>query len=459
MRSIFKKTGILGINARNFHYIRPYNPKKAIRLADDKLKTKHFLSARGVPVPKLFGVIKSYEELERFDFNILPSAFVLKPNFGYGGEGIVPIVEQEEEFFVKSSGELISKNELEEVISDTLEGRFSISGASDFAFFEQLIVCDDRLGKFAYKGLPDIRIVVHNLIPVMAMLRLPTRQSDGKANLHQGAVGVGIDIARGTATHIVHHNRIVHEIPEIGPIRGLKIPYWDDILLMASRAQLATNLGYLAADIAIDNNTGPVLLEINARAGLNVQIANLAPLRRRLERIQGLKVISPEKGIRIAQDMFGNKLEKEVKKISGKVVIGSREKVKIITKNDTHHIWASINPLLERSLLDRELAENLGLSEEEGTESVKTKFVLAENRIQTLARLDDLSGKDFKMVVGRRDLQDFLIDPSKGKKVNIIAPQTSLPLVDLDKDLVSIDRQIKLLHHLKPLNLSAEREK
>ena len=209
----------------------------------------------------------------------------------------------------------MNQDELKEHIGDILEGRFSISGASDTAFFEQLIVCDDRIAKFAYKGLPDIRVVVHNLIPVMAMLRLPTKESDGKANLHLGAVGVGIDIANGNATHVVYKNKIVNEVPGMGSIKGLKIPYWDKILLIASNVQLATNLGYMAVDIAIDRNIGPVLLEINARAGLGVQIANLAPLRKRLERIQGLKVSSPEKGVRIAQDMFGNKIVKEVKKL------------------------------------------------------------------------------------------------------------------------------------------------
>jgi hypothetical protein len=118
--------------------------------------------------------------------------------------------------------------------------------------FEQLIICDETLAKYAYKGLPDIRVVVHNLIPVMAMLRLPTKESDGKANLHLGAVGVGLDIGSGTATHIVHKNRIIDEVPGVGPIRGFKIPYWDEILLIASKAQLATNLGYMAIDLVLD---------------------------------------------------------------------------------------------------------------------------------------------------------------------------------------------------------------
>jgi len=160
---------------------------------------------------------------------------------------------------------------------------------------------------------------------VMAMLRLPTKDSDGKANMHLGAVGVGIDISKGETTYIAYKNRIIDEVPGAGPIRGLKIPYWDDILMIASKCQLITNLGYMAVDIAIDKTSGPVLIEINARAGLAVQIANLAPLKKRLQRIEGVKVTTPIKGVRIAKDMFGNVVEKGIHQVSGKTLVGAEE--------------------------------------------------------------------------------------------------------------------------------------
>lgn len=471
MKNLFRQHGILGINARNYLYIRPFNKKKAVRLADDKLKTKQFLSTRGVPVPRLFAVIRNHEELERFDFSALPNEFVLKPNLGFGGEGIIPFIGREGEKFVRSSGKTMDLAELKETINDILEGRFSISGTSDIAFFEQMMVCDESLAKFAYKGLPDIRVVVHNLIPVMAMLRLPTKESDGRANLHQGALGVGIDIARGTATHIVYKNKIIDEVPEVGAIRGVKIPYWDDILMIASQVQLVTNLGYLAADIVIDKNVGPVLLEINARAGLSVQLANLAPLRRRLERIAGVKVTNPEKGVRIAQDMFGNKIEKEVKKVSGKAVISHMEQVQILgsVASDETLVLARINPLLEHTVVDEKLAKKLELAETEG-ENVKIKFTLDDQRIQTLAHKEDLSEHPFDMIVGRRDLIDFLIDPTKDSPLDaqklptfdkIEAPVSvhkGPNFQEIDRKLIAIDREVKLLHHLRPLNLRQEQE-
>lgn len=466
---LFKDHGILGINARNLLYIRPYNNRKAVRMADSKLKTKQFLSARGVPVPKLYAIIRSVSELYKFDFSTLPPAFVLKPNLGFGGEGIIPFIGRKNGLYEKSSGNLMTQEEMNEHIGDILEGRYSMAGEPDTAFFEQLIVCDERISKFAFKGLPDIRIVVHNLIPVMAMLRLPTRESDGKANLHLGAVGVGIDIANGSATYIVRGNNIIDEVPDAGPIRGVKLPYWDEILLIASKVQLATNLGYMAVDIALDKNMGPVLLEINARAGLGVQLANLSPLRKRLERIKGLKVTSPEKGVRIAQDMFGNKIEKDVKKISGKEIIGGREKITILDKEGKRIVWASVNPLLEKTLIDRSLADELmknGTVDVQKNDNIKIKFTLAGQRIQTLANIEDLSGKPFEVVIGKRDLHGFLIDPTKGKSGLAILPsieKSTSPVSpnygDVDKSLVSIDRQIKLLSHLRPNNYNEEKDK
>ncbi len=461
--------GILGINARNLLYIRPYNKKKAVKLADSKLKTKHFLSARGVPVPKLHGVIRNREELEKFDFNSLPASFVLKPNFGYGGEGIIPVVGREGDDFISASGKKIPLDVFIEHIGDTLDGRYSLTGSSDIAFFEQLIICDDRVGQFAYKGLPDIRVVVHNLIPVMAMLRLPTVASDGKANLHLGAIAAGIDIAKGVATHVVENKKIVE-----GPkgLRGLEIPYWDEILLICSKVQLITNIGYLACDIALDKTNGPVLLEVNARAGLGVQIANLAPLRKRLERIQGVKVTTPEKGVRIAQDMFGNKVEKDIQNISGKAVVGEKEMVDVIGKKGPIKVLASVNPVVEGSVIDSNLAETIGLvSDEKSAEGskIKLKFTMSDIRVQTIAGLEDLSLKDFKLVIGKRDLLNFLVDPSrtykekgkipefKGVSLDDMDSSSKVNYAAVDNALSDIDRQIKLLYHLRPVNLEDER--
>ncbi|NIA02417.1 MAG: hypothetical protein GWP15_03465, partial [Nitrospirae bacterium] len=415
----FSNKGILGINARNLLYIRPYNKKKAIKLADDKIKTKQFLSARDIPVPKMYSSIRTVEDLEKFDFNALPNSFALKPNHGFGGEGIIPVVNKKENFWITASGEKVTKETLKDHIRDIIDGRFSISNIGDTAFFEQYIIADDVLGAYSYKGLPDIRVVVHNLIPVMAMLRLPTKESKGKANFHLGAVCVGIDIAKGETTFMTYKNKVIEELPEgLGDIRGLKIPNWDEILHIASNVQLITNLGYLAADICIDKSTGPVLLEINARAGLSVQIANLAPLRKRLERIEGVKVTSPTKGVRIAKDMFGNIMEKEIAYLSGKEVISSEENIEIIRKNGVIRILAKIDTGEERSTIDEEMAMKAGLLEntenyDDEKSTLKIKLVIKNKRTQTVVDVEKIPNKKYKMIIGSRDLQNFLIDTNK----------------------------------------------
>ncbi|MFA4890814.1 MAG: tyrosine/phenylalanine carboxypeptidase domain-containing protein [Candidatus Gracilibacteria bacterium] len=463
----FSSKGILGINARNLLYIKPYNPKKAIRLADNKIKTKKFLEARGIPVPKLIAAINNRDEAENFDFNALPNAFVVKPNCGFGGEGIIPIANKREKYWVTSSGNKIDQKFLFEHIIDILDGRFSISNVSDVAFFEQLLIPHESVSPYTYEGLPDIRIIVYNLVPVMAMLRLPTKESGGKANLHQGAVGIGIDMGTGRTTFIAKKNKIIDEIPDIGKI-NLQIPFWDEMLHIASKIQMVTNLGYLAVDIALDKNSGPVLLEINARAGLGVQIANLAPLRRRLERVQGIKVTSPEQGVRLAKDMFGKVIEKKPQQISNKKVIGKIETVEIILKKGTQKIKALVDSTQERSAIDQRLAEDLDLLDSQNyndeQSTLKIKFSLKDKRIQTVADIEKIPEEnEFKMIIGSRDLQDFLIDPSHKESGKFIPKRARSKKItnnfEIDQEIVNIDNKLKLLFHLRPVNLEEEKRK
>ncbi|MBN1258864.1 DUF1704 domain-containing protein [Candidatus Peregrinibacteria bacterium] len=451
--------GILGINARNLLYIRPYNPEKATLMADSKLSTKRFLSARDIPVAKLYGVIRNKKEMEEFNWAGLPDTFVAKPNSGYGGEGIVIIEKRLQNGWLTADGERIPHEELKRHISDILDGRYSLSGLSDAALFEQKLEAPELLEKMSYKGLPDIRIVVHNLIPVMAMLRLPTRASHGKANLHMGGIGVGIDIAKGELTHIAQYNKIIPEIPDFGDVRGIKIPDWEEMLLIASRVQQVTNLGFAAVDLAIDKNAGPVLLEINARAGLSVQVANLAPLRRRLERVKGVKVGTPEKGVRIAQDIFGEKIEK--KSQAAKTVIGGMELVEVMGQRENLEIIAKMDPHSEKSVLDKGVAEGIGLDP-----TGKCKFSLKDVRVTTVVETVDFGKEPYKMLVGKRDLRDFWIDPHKTgpsfspKKTGGMVLSSSDEKADkIDREIVEIDSEIHLLAHLRPTNLNEEIEK
>ncbi|MFH1012407.1 MAG: tyrosine/phenylalanine carboxypeptidase domain-containing protein [Candidatus Peregrinibacteria bacterium] len=463
----FHNPGVLGINARNLLYIRAFNPKKAIMLADSKIKTKNFLSARGIPVARMYGAITNKKELGKFDWNSLPNSFVVKPNSGFGGEGIVIIKSRKGANWVDGQGKLITQEELINHVNDILEGRYSIVDLADAALFEELLVAPPPFDTMAHKGLPDIRVVVHNLIPVMAMLRLPSETSQGKANVHLGGIAVGIDIAKGELTHVIQHNKPINGVPGFGDVRGMKIPYWEDILLIASKTQQATNLGFAAVDLTLDKTAGPVLLEINARSGLTVQVANLAPLRKRLERIQGIKVATPEKGVRIAREIFGQKIElkaKEKTKENDKVVIGQFERLEVIGKKNNERIIAYIDPHLEKTVLDENVAKRIDLDK-----TCKCKFNLMDKRITTVVEVSDLSHERFKMIVGKRDLSDFLIDPSRNTTAKGLAEEGLAPIIKpifteedlkkIDDEIVNIDSEIHLLSHLRPLNLRYEHTK
>lgn len=468
---MFNKYGILGINARNLLYIRPFNKEKSIEIADDKLKTKAFLSARGIPVPKLLGVVNTTEEIEKFKFKKLGHEFVLKPNMGFGGEGIIPIYRRENLHFVSSKNKIYTPHQLKEHMKDILAGNYSINGNPDKAFFEKLIQTDEILGKYCYQGLPDIRVIVHNLVPVMAMLRLPTRESDGKANLHQGAIGAGIDLAKGEVTYCIYKNEIIREIPEFGPIKGLKIPFWDDILQIACKAQLSSNLGYMGADMAIDRYHGPILLEINARAGISIQMANQAPLRKRLEKLEGLHINNIEKGIRIGKDMFGNSIEKTIKNISGKKVLGLFENIEILHNKTNFKSIAFLNTARKKNYLSTDLAKHLGLIKSKKNLpkdlKFKLKYKIGKITMTSYFKIDRNIRKKYGVILGNKDLSGlFLIDTSKnnliseknsGKKTNIFI--SNYDPLETDRAIFKINNQIKLLSYFRPLNFQDETQK
>lgn len=459
-----KNPGVLGLNARNLLYIKPFNPKKAVAFADDKMKTKAFLSARGIPTAKVFARIETRRQLNAFDFASLPDECVLKPNEGFGGEGIMILKGRKNGEFLEQGKRPVPEKELREQIEDILDGKFSVNGHIDTAFFEQILVADDCFVPFRPAGLPDIRIVVFNLVPVMAMLRIPTSVSGGKANVHLGGIGIGIDIAKGITTHGAQYHHILTELPHGGPVSGIQIPRWEEMLLICSRIQHITNIGYLAVDLTLDQELGPVLLEVNARAGLMVQVANLAPLRARLERVEGLKVSSPEKGVRIAQELFGEKVQRRREYETQKTVLAPREMLEIAGVSIVVEELAAIAPEQEHSVFTPDFLDELRLRSlvepvDGARGTFKVKFSLAGRKIQTLVKRADTSVHGVRAIIGRRDLAGFLIDPSK--KMESTVPKTSVKqdLRAADRLLCTMDRELHLLRELRPVNLKEEVER
>jgi alpha-L-glutamate ligase-like protein len=287
MVSPFKlnELGILGMNKRNIGFIGRYNQRKNYRLADNKLKTKSAAIARAIPVPELIGIV-DYQFQIRTLGTLLQDrdAFVIKPSQGSGGKGILVIVGREGDKFIKSSGALIDQGEVHRHSSNILAGLYSLGGRNDSAMIEALIDFDPILKDYSYEGVPDIRVIVFRGVPVMAMIRCATHSSDGKANLHQGAVGVGIDIGTGQSICAVQHNRIVRQHPDTHVyFDSLSIPHWQQVLELASGCAGMTGLDYLGVDIVLDRLRGPMLLELNARPGLAIQVANQSGLQHRLE--------------------------------------------------------------------------------------------------------------------------------------------------------------------------------
>jgi len=305
-----EELGILGMNRRNSEYIMRFNPRSLFPRVDDKVLTKQLALEHHIPTPPLYHMIECHGDMAGFDKALSGRhQFVVKPARGSGGGGIVLVTDRSSEGFVKPSGEVISKEDLAYHISGILSGIYSLEGLEDRALIEGLVIPDPIFAAITYQGVPDIRLIVYRGVPLMAMVRLPTRSSDGKANLHQGAIGVGIDMKSGRTQSGVHRSLVIDRHPDTGnPVSGILVPYWEKMLWMAARSSEMTGLGYVGVDLVVDKSQGPLLLELNARPGLAIQIANRDGLYGRLKKIdQGPPGMfeTPETRTAWAMEAFG----------------------------------------------------------------------------------------------------------------------------------------------------------
>ena len=310
----FKRKGILGMNARNVAYIARYNDRHRYPLVDDKLKTKEAARKYNIKVPDLYGVIRYTAELKALGDLLNPlTGFAVKPLRGSGGKGIIIITGRDGDAFVKPSGKMMSLRDIRRDISNILSGVYSLGGRPDTAIIESLVRGQPDMLKYSFEGLPDIRVIVFRGFPVMAMMRCPTSLSDGKANLHQGAVGVGLDICTGLAIRAVQRSTLVDRHPDSGvDFSDLAIPDWEEILLLAAKCYDMTGLGYIGCDFVLDEIRGPMILELNARPGLAVQIANGIGLKTRLEAIEALEHfdLHAEERVALVKEKFGSHPER-----------------------------------------------------------------------------------------------------------------------------------------------------
>lgn len=303
-----RQSGVVGMNQRNADFILRYNERSLYPLVDDKLRTKYLAITSGIAVPELYGVIEIQHDVASFpDIVKDHEDFVIKPAHGSGGNGICVVTGRLNGRYRQNNGDLLTEEDIEYHVSNVLSGLYSLGGQPDQALIEYRVKFDPLFETVSYRGVPDIRTIVFRGIPVACMVRLPTRMSDGKANLHQGAVGAGIDLMTGRTTHAIWQNYPIEQHPDTGAtINGLAIPHWHKLLTLAAQCHGLVGLGYLGVDVVLDRELGPLVLELNARPGLSIQIANRRGMSRLLEKIAKLEEIPASAADRatLGQELF-----------------------------------------------------------------------------------------------------------------------------------------------------------
>lgn len=310
-----RRAGVIGLNGRNRTLVLRENRRHLYPLVDDKLRCKQLLLDHGLAVPPLLGVLRSSHDLKHFPEMVeaarAPHGFVIKPSRGSGGKGILVIARRAADGgWVRVDGRRIRNSQLHFQVENIHGGLFSLAGQRDVAMVEGRVRCVPALDKWSSGGVPDLRVVVYRNIPILAMLRVATDSSGGRANLHQGAIGIGIDLAGGRALHAVQKGHAVSRHPDSElEFAELEIPDWQRLLVLAAHAAELTGLNYLGVDIMVDVDAGPLVVELNARPGLAIQLANGCGLRWRTEAVRleadGLRGSSPEDRVAWAQRRFG----------------------------------------------------------------------------------------------------------------------------------------------------------
>lgn len=431
-----KISSILGLNSRSALYTGVYNSSRAKKIADSKLLTHKVLKKAKVSHPKIYAKFKKPEDVLNFDWSTLPDAFALKPSRGLGGEGIIVVkkkVKSEKLSWLTTQKTKVTDDDLKLHTLDILEGAFSMGSDPDVAFVQEYVGRHSAFRKYAYRGTPDIRVIVFNKIPVMAMLRLPTKESGGRANLHQGALGLGIDIATGITTKAIWHNQqVTHKPGTKRKLGGIRIPKWTLILETAVRGQIASGLGYAGVDIVLHPEKGPQIIELNAQPGLSIQLANMEGLKKRLERVEGLEVEDYTHGVKIAKALFASRFVNRVNFNDGiktikaveevKIVDGEGRKFKILAKIDTGAWSSAIDIKLARKLKLLKKNKIVGIRKklsslgEEERPVIPVVIYLAGKKITTNVTVADRKLLRYQLLIGRIDLQGFLISPEVEKE-------------------------------------------
>src|SRR5262245_51182563 len=176
-----RQLGVLGMNRRNAAYILDHNPRARFPLVDDKLRMRDLCVRIGVPTPEVYAEITYHSMLRHLsDYLGGRDDFVIKPNRGSAGRGVLVVIGRAGKNYLRHNGEVLRPELIRQHLSDILSGMYSLGGRPDRAMVQQRIRLHPRFASVAYKGIPDIRIILYRNQPAMAMLRLPTRASNGR---------------------------------------------------------------------------------------------------------------------------------------------------------------------------------------------------------------------------------------------------------------------------------------
>lgn len=419
-----KAKELLGINARNALYLSR-SSGKAKSIVRSKYATKILLRDNDIATATIYGILATTEDINDFDWQSLEKDFVIKPTNGYAGTGVVAFRQkQNDNTWTDMLGNAWSLDDIKLHCDDILSGQYSIHGSNHNVIIEERIPIHPKLLKYAYKGTPDIRIIVFNSVPVMAMLRLPTEESGGRANLAQGALGVGVDIASGVTTYAVaHKSEAIQFLPGTKKkLNGIIIPEWDALLETAILAAQAAELHIAGIDLFIHKEKGAMVVEINAAPGLSIQLANREGLRRRLDRVADLNIQNPKHGVKVAKALFASEFASKIHAKTEFPVVGLKEEVLVYgDRKTTLQTIAFLNTGRFSSIIARNLAAELGLidpddllwfqADEEGKlPVVEVKLRIKEQVIKTTMVVSNkLNTKQNKIEIGRKDLKNFII--------------------------------------------------
>lgn len=261
----------MGMNLRN-HLIREANSLFSLSLAKDKIRFKEILQKNNIATPETYFEINNFTDLKKIkNFH---DQFVIKPNHGLGGNGIL-VLEKRDGYFVNPSNDVYNKEMVWIHLKKILDGEYSGLTEYDQVLIEERIHPSKKIVFQDAVGLPDIRLICLNYEPVLAMMRYSNKRSKGRANLSAGAMGIGIDIATGRFNHLhVKNEKAPLSLSDFSIPADFVMPKWEEMKAVARRASEISGLSFSGVDVILSHEDKVMVLEINGRPGIEIQNIN-----------------------------------------------------------------------------------------------------------------------------------------------------------------------------------------